>query len=74
VDDVERLRNEVAALRHELKALRRRVTFFDHWHDTVCSPWVKRAGRWFLGFRMHSLGRWYRARWNQSAAKYEDQA
>jgi len=71
VSEIERLRHEVNGLRHEVQALRRRVTFFDHWHNTVHSAWWKRVWWWCLGFRLSSLGTWYRARWNESARKYD---
>ena len=62
---------EIEALQRQVKEMRRRLTFFDHWHDTMHSPWYKRGWWWLQGFRLLSLGRWYRAPWNASAAKYE---
>jgi hypothetical protein len=61
----------LAVLERQVLALRREVTRFDHWHDTCHSPLYKRLWWWAQGYRFFSLGRWYRAPWNQTAAKYE---
>ena len=62
---------EVVVLKRQVKALRRVATLWDHWQNTVRSPWWKRLWWWFQGYRLLTLGRWYRAPWNSSAAKYE---
>jgi hypothetical protein len=46
------------------------VAAFDHWHDTMHSPWFRRLWWWLQGYRLLSLGTWYRAPWNRSALKY----
>jgi hypothetical protein len=61
----------LALLERQVLSLRREQTRMDHWHNTVCSPLYKRLWWWAQGFRFSSLGRWYRAPWNESAAKYE---
>lgn len=62
---------EIEALQRQVKAMRRQLTFFDHWRDTLQSPLYKRLWWWAQGFRFIVPGRWYRASWNASAAKYE---
>ena len=69
--EIEAMAAEIEAMKRQVKELRRRLTVFDHWHDTMHSPWYKRVWWWVQGFRLLSLGRWYRAPWNVSAAKYE---
>jgi len=61
----------VEALSREVKALRHQAVRMDHWHDTMRSAWWKRLWWWLQGYRLLALGRWYRAPWNASAAKYE---
>ena len=63
---------EVQALQNQVKELRRQMVFMDHWHNTVRSRWWMRLWWFVQGFRLHSLGRWYRASWNESAVKYGD--
>lgn len=60
----------LALLERQVLSLRREQTRTNHWHNTVCSPPHKRVWWWVQGFRFSSLGRWYHARWNESAAKY----
>lgn len=69
--EIANLRAEINALKIQVKSLRRQNTFFDHWHNTVCSPLHKRLWWWVQGYRFSCLGRWYRAPWNEGAAKYE---
>jgi hypothetical protein len=61
---------EVEALKRQVRALRRQMVLFDHWHNTAHSPWFKRLWWWLQGYRLCSLGTWYRAPWNRSAQKY----
>ena len=68
---MENYQGEIEALKRQVAALRRQATFFDHWHDTMHSPRYERLWWWLEGYRLFSLGRWYRAPWNRSAAKYE---
>ena len=63
--------DEIASLKRQVRALRKRIGRFDHWHDTMRSPWWKRAWWWAQGYRLLSLGTWYRAPWNASARKYD---
>jgi len=61
----------LAILQRQVKTLRKQIVFFDHWHNTMHSPWHKRVAWWFMGYRLLSLGTWYRAPWNVSARKYD---
>jgi hypothetical protein len=63
---------EIEALKRQVRDLRRQMVFMDHWRNTVRSPWYKRVWWWAQGYRLCSLGRWYRAPWNESAVKYGD--
>jgi len=58
-------------IERRLRALQRQLTFFDHWHNTMHSAWYKRIWWWLQGYRLLSLGTWYRASWNESARKYD---
>jgi hypothetical protein len=60
---------ELAALQAQVRELRRQMTFVSHWHNTLRSPWYKTVW-WFLqGYRVRTLGTWYNAPWNKTAAK-----
>lgn len=58
-------------LESQVRELRRQAVRMDHWHNTMHSPWYKRLWWWVQGYRMLSLGTWYRAPWNRSARKYD---
>lgn len=61
----------IDVLERQVKALRQQMTVIDHWRDTLSSPLYKRLWWWLLGFRLTTLGTWYRASWNASARKYD---
>jgi hypothetical protein len=63
---------EIEALKRQVRDLRRQMAFMDHWHNTMRSPWYKSLWWFAQGYRIRSLGRWYRAPWNESAVKYGD--
>jgi hypothetical protein len=63
--------SRIDTLEAQIKGLRRQLVRYDHWHDTMKSPWWKRAWWWIQGYRLLSLGTWYKARWNDSARKYD---
>ena len=65
-------RQRIDLLERQVRALREQATRFDHWHDTMHSAWYMRLWWWLQGFRLLSLGRWYRAPWNAAASKYDD--
>lgn len=59
-------------MQRQILELRQHRTRMDHWEDTLRSRWWKRLWWFALGFRLCTLGRWYRAPWNESAVKYGD--
>jgi hypothetical protein len=69
--NIENLESRVFALECQVNALRKKATFYDHWHDTMHSHWYHRLWWWMCGYRILSLGRWYKAKWNTPAEKYE---
>jgi hypothetical protein len=61
----------IAVLQRQVAALRRQAARIDHWENTLRSRWWMRLWWWVQGYRLCTLGTWYRARWNQSARKYD---
>lgn len=65
------LEQRIEALELQLHSVRKQLVRYDHWHNTMRSPWWKRLWWWIQGYRLLSLGTWYRAPWNKSARKYD---
>lgn len=61
----------IDVLERQVRTLRAQATRTDHWHNTMRSAWWKRLWWWVQGYRLLSLGTWYRAPWNDSARKYD---
>jgi hypothetical protein len=58
-------------LERQVKSLQREAQRQSEWIDTHNTALVKRL--WFViqGYRFRRLGRWYKARWNESAAEWD---
>ena len=58
---------EIELLRQQVLELRRKQKLMSDWHDTMRSPLHMKLWWWVQGYRMFSLGTWYRAHWNKAA-------
>ena len=61
--------SRIVVIERQIAAQRRHQTLIDHWHDTMHSALYKRLWWWVQGYRLLSLGTWYRAPWNSK--KYD---
>lgn len=71
MSELERLAQRVAVLERQVQTLRAHATRAGHWENTLHSRWWLRLWWFCQGFRLHTLGTWYRARWNAAARKYD---
>jgi hypothetical protein len=60
---------EFNMLKEQVAELRRKMKLVSDWHDTVRSPFYKRIWWWLQGYRVNSLGTWYKASWNKAAGE-----
>ena len=58
---------DVELLKAQVNELRRKLKLVSDWHDTMRSPLHMKLWWWAQGYRMFSLGTWYRAPWNRAA-------